>query len=764
MPKKFRIHADLEHSYSTLRSSGVTSPTVESLNQLRFSGSKALDLWTDGRTYPMDPRNGLHPPFQNLTMLLRFVGDGYGGLLGYCQRLHGVALSESHARMQLMHAQKALEAKHNEEIQKLKLDSLDRCQKLADQVKELSKKVEDQRQKLEDRVDSFDRVTEHYLNLQSTSRNMRRRIDHFTHLPIGHHARKRKYQAMHLLSKNSGARKRRLQKTRYLASTIMGCESGAEPTGASLLRNIIKPKDLIQMINDPSHAKTTDMLRKKFFAELTGIVTSQQMLDTCDAVGISRKGYEGIYNIITIGHREKGLIRPLLPTPYSISMSKKCANNEVASMLGGFKFVSAGMPMGDSKTFLYNEFNNVYVDVENLQVSMIKYYGLTHSECNGKVLFVMKLDECQVVKGQRLERVSITLMSRALSGQELEDDNTSSNQRRKQEYLGVQSEKNHWWLAAFHLPHENHDTLSWYFHQTVIPNIIEQQNSGRKIHVAGIGVFDVEWHLAGDLKTLKCMLGCKHGANTSFPCIYCCQRRATPSDKVQKGKGQKGKGTHKGKGIQSQGDWRDGILSCMQGVPPNRDSTDKDWSPILSIPLNRVHVCTLHARLRMLDKLLKLHINYAWNMEPEFRRQEAIRALESVLSRVGLHGGAVTLTKDQKTSGSTQNNPQKICMGGAKARHLLSNHSESASHTEFELWKKICDITTYKGNDANLGIKRARVWESLDSMINLLEKASLTSIEVEQLKEKINLFTYQMVDAWGETHITHYMVIFIEVL
>ena len=103
---------------------------------------------------------------------------------------------------------------------------------------------------------------------------------------------------------------------------------------------------------------------------------------------------------------------------------------------------------------------------------------------------------------------------------------------------------------------------------------------------------------------------------------------------------------------------------------------DKDWKPILNIPLGRVHVCSLHARLRILDKLLKLHVNYAWNMEPKERREECLSALELVLSNVGLHGGAVTLTKDTKKLGSTQDNPSKICMGGAKARHLLSNHSE----------------------------------------------------------------------------------------
>lgn len=119
------MHADLEHSYSTLRSFGVTAPNVDSLHQLRLSGCKALDLWTDGKIYPLDPGNGLPPPFENITMLLRFVGDGFGGLLGYCQRLHTLALNEYQARMKLMHAHQALEANHSEELQKLKSESLD---------------------------------------------------------------------------------------------------------------------------------------------------------------------------------------------------------------------------------------------------------------------------------------------------------------------------------------------------------------------------------------------------------------------------------------------------------------------------------------------------------------------------------------------------------------------------------------------------------------------------------------------------------------
>ena len=120
-----------------------------------------------------------------------------------------------------------------------------------------------------------------------------------------------------------------------------------------------------------------------------------------------------------------------------------------------------------------------------------------------------------------------------------------------------------------------------------------------------------------------------------------------------------------------------------------------------------------------------LHVNYAYNMEPAECHDDSICALEEILSSIGLHAGAVVLTKNKK-SNPTQDNPNKICMGGSKARHLLANHSHSNSHTEFDIWKKVCDVTTYRGNDYRIGIKRARVWETCDQMVNLLERPHLS--------------------------------------
>ena len=67
--------------------------------------------------------------------------------------------------------------------------------------------------------------------------------------------------------------------------------------------------------------------------------------------------------------------------------------------------------------------------------------------------------------------------------------------------------------------------LDWVFKQTLIPTLIEAQEDGKKLEVPGVGEFRVQWHMAADMKTIKCMYGLQHGANSRFSCIYCLQER-----------------------------------------------------------------------------------------------------------------------------------------------------------------------------------------------------------------------------------------------
>ena len=85
-----------------------------------MQGAKAIDLCTDGHLYPADPPiSGAPPPFRNITALMKFVGDGFNGLLGYCRRLHMLWLDEAATKRQTQLALEQLQAASAKEVNSL---------------------------------------------------------------------------------------------------------------------------------------------------------------------------------------------------------------------------------------------------------------------------------------------------------------------------------------------------------------------------------------------------------------------------------------------------------------------------------------------------------------------------------------------------------------------------------------------------------------------------------------------------------------------
>ena len=110
-------------------------------------------------------------------------------------------------------------------------------------------------------------------------------------------------------------------------------------------------------------------------------------------------------------------------------------------MFNGYKWVEDIMPMPTNKPFEYNAYNNVYIDMEELQKAMIQYYGLTLEE-TGEMLCLSW--SYQVVESQRVECASLSLMSQALRGKPLEsqeldasEDKDVQGQMHKKDYYSV---------------------------------------------------------------------------------------------------------------------------------------------------------------------------------------------------------------------------------------------------------------------------------------------------------------------------------------
>ena len=72
---------------------------------------------------------------------------------------------------------------------------------------------------------------------------------------------------------------------------------------------------------------------------------------------------------------------------------------------------------------------------------MVKFYNISVAKVNNKLIFVLKLDECEILKQKKTERITVTLMNRALQSKPTNGNDGHS--------FRVQSENNIWWLGSF---------------------------------------------------------------------------------------------------------------------------------------------------------------------------------------------------------------------------------------------------------------------------------------------------------------------------
>lgn len=359
-------------------------------------------------------------------------------------------------------------------------------------------------------------------------------------------------------------------------------------------------------------------------------------------------------------------------------------------------------------------------------------------------MFCIKLDEAEVVHAQKFERVSLTLMNRALD---------SSIDPKSEKYFSVQSEREVWPIAAFQIPKESHKILSWVFSQTKIPSLIDKQERGQMLEVAGIGSFKVEWHMAADMKTVKCMYGLSMGANNPFSCIYCNQQRC----KSMIGTIEQAETVMKEKQKYS---WSHGLFSNTVDASPTIGH--ERWKPVLPIPLDRVHICTLHCLNRIIEKLVHLHFMQVWVIRNEARQKEAIIKMQKAVSLTGAHGGNVIMFKDEDLSGKCNNIPNKCSFSGPHAMKLFKLNPETITGSTPR--KLYVDVVNAEQNFANRGQDkrdRLELWRLLDELRPYCQGLRLQENQsAADFKQKVEAWGRLFVKCFGEQHVTHYMVRF----
>lgn len=166
---------------------------------------------------------------------------------------------------------------------------------------------------------------------------------------------------------------------------------------------------------------------------------ASQVQAILDESGISQKGYSILYKALAEKGASKRNKGSLLPKPMKVKSARHHVNSEVLEKLGSPIHIEATY-VDKEREVVFNQHNNIFFDLETLQRYAVEFFEISTEECGGVLKFVLKLDECEILKNRKMERVTITLMNRALDPSITKDD---------KRHFSVQSENNILPLGSF---------------------------------------------------------------------------------------------------------------------------------------------------------------------------------------------------------------------------------------------------------------------------------------------------------------------------
>jgi hypothetical protein len=305
-------------------------------------------------------------------------------------------------------------------------------------------------------------------------------------------------------------------------------------------------------------------------------------------------------------------------------------------------------------------------------------------------------------------------------------------------------------FSLFQVEKESYEVLSWVFNQTHIPALIKAQESGQPLLVPGVGEFQVEWHMSADMKSVKCMYGLSHGANAKHCCMYCLQKRVKPMvGNIAEAEALFSK--------RSQS-WDGGLFSTnIASKPVTGAAAAARWKPVLPIPMDRVHMCTLHAFNRICEKIVHLHFQFIWTLRDKSLQKAAIEEMQMVLSSTGAHGGNVIIFKNAHLSGTKNNIPSKPSFNGVHAAKLFVESTVPGGPKKHIY----TDVVAAEKNFINSGASRRAkldVWKGLHGLRPYFTNLSLSNELRQEFEEAVHAWGRQYIAAFTENHVTHYIV------
>jgi len=157
---------------------------------------------------------------------------------------------------------------------------------------------------------------------------------------------------------------------------------------AIALGYILSKGEASALMSQPKMNDAKNHVVRDVFKKIGDSIGPEAMLAACDGSGVSQRGYGAIYRMLKnrIGIVSPGLKAKILPAPHRLAGLRKDMNAKLPQFIGEYYHVEgrrsiplvrrAGKDIVAAKEVILNSRNNLFVDLEVVQRSMVLFYGM----------------------------------------------------------------------------------------------------------------------------------------------------------------------------------------------------------------------------------------------------------------------------------------------------------------------------------------------------------------------------------------------------
>ena len=400
----------------------------------RAAGHTNIDLWVDGRLYPVDPATERPPAFRSTKEYLEFLGDGEGGMLDYTKRL-GAAHVPAATESTILSLQSRVAA-YEVELQQLRL----LCHRLGCEAEDLAGvarcHVEDRRE-LQSNVEALEAKcaelrllltgceesmqaenTEHQQKVNSLAAELQRceakyqkmeaTMRAMVQTPRGFRRRVHggKMKSFHDLVGGSGHMKRQVSLLRRMLQPSLVAavqrqnkalggkkrlagDSRSQVQTAVGLASILRPAEASALLEQPRMGEAKSSVEKSVVKKISTSIGADSMLWASDGSGVTMRGYTAVYKTVKnrVGLLYLRVKTSILPAPNRLSTLRKEMNAKLLQFIGDYYWIEGSCTIPEvrvggkivkaAREVILDCKNNLFVELEAVQRAMVLFYKMT---------------------------------------------------------------------------------------------------------------------------------------------------------------------------------------------------------------------------------------------------------------------------------------------------------------------------------------------------------------------------------------------------